>query len=503
MGHRHLRGVGIGLAGLALVVGGACTSEEPRKPATFCTAAEAAAASCNNPSKCDKALASACTDLEKVLVPATIVAAQQCLVSGNCGTQTCVSRAQRAVVPSEAHRDLAQRFCRNCAPQVTDCENQFYARKGELPGGLVLPFSESIADAVKERCTADRDNCRFTFATCASETIAREVRGAVDSNVAECVIGSARQDEEDEEPGDRDGGSDPGPGPNPNPGTECTAENCSTGCCRDDKCEQGTTDTACGTGGAACQACTGSQKCGTGKCEDKCGPDNCDGCCDGDTCVPGTAADRCGEQGAACSACATNGPGFVCTDKKCVDPSCQATCLTGCCTAAGCQPGTAVSACGSGGSACIACGYGRMCDANKACAFDPSSLWDFNIGFASIPEKNNAGAAWDVNGGLADPYLVAFSGVGVNSHTGKTDVHDDTHLPFWDDLPLKGIKASELLQNLSVEVWDDDVQFDDLIGGCKLPITQAMFDDLLHSYTCPATTTTVAVELFFRIRRPL
>jgi hypothetical protein len=450
-------------------------------------------------------MATACTELEAVLDPAALVAAQQCLESGNCGTQTCVARAQRALVPSDAHRALADRFCSQCAPQVSDCAQQFYKKSGGLPGVLVLPFIDTIATAVKDTCTADADTCRSTFSLCASQTIAGEVRAKLESNVAECIIGSAQYDEDDEVPGEQnpEAGSTPVPTPgNPNPSATCKPETC-TGCCRDDKCEPGTAEAACGAGGGACSTCTGSQMCGTGKCEDKCSPANCNGCCDGDVCVPGNTADRCGAQGAACTACATVGPKFACTESKCVDPGCQATCMTGCCTAAGCQPGTLPTACGTGGGACSGCAYGRACGAAKACTFDPNSLWDFNIGFASIPAKNKSGGSWDALGGFADPYLIAFSGVGAASHTGKTVVHSDTHLPFWEDLPLKGIKASELLTNLTVEIWDSDLSVDDLIGGCKLPITAAFFDGTLHSYVCQGTTTTVPVELFFRIRQPL
>jgi hypothetical protein len=46
----------------------------------------------------------------------------------------------------------------------------------------------------------------------------------------------------------------------------CDAQSCATGCCRAGKCLEGTSDFACGTGGAVCLDCTGSgQSCGAQK----------------------------------------------------------------------------------------------------------------------------------------------------------------------------------------------------------------------------------------------
>jgi len=218
--------------------------------------------------------------------------------------------------------------------------------------------------------------------------------------------------------------------------------------------------------------------------------------------VPGTTTDRCGADGAACTSCAAQGASFVCSNQTCIDASCQATCVNGCCTAAGCQPGTTASACGFGGEACIDCGYGRTCGAARSCVIDPNALWDFYVSFASVPDKDKSGQSWDILGGAPDPYLVAFSSLGGVSHTGTTTVQQDTTVPFWAEVPLEGIKAAELMNNLSFEIWDADVDFDDLIGGCKLPITPAMFDGSLQSYVCPETASHVSVELFFRIRPP-
>ncbi|MDF2696795.1 MAG: putative lipoprotein, partial [Labilithrix sp.] len=44
--------------------------------------------------------------------------------------------------------------------------------------------------------------------------------------------------------------------------------------------------------------------------------------------------------------------------------------------------------------------------------------------------------------------------------------------------------------------------YDDLVGGCSLPLTPALFDGSLQSHVCAATASNVSVELFYRIRQP-
>lgn len=478
------------LAAVGMIVGVACTSDPEPGPPSFCGAARAASATCKEPTDCDRALTTGCASLDKALSPAALTAAQDCLESGICGPASCLGRAQRAGAPSKEHRELAASYCTFCAPDVEDCEDRFYARKSKLPGALVLPYSGAVAAAVNEDCTADRDGCRSGFATCAAETVARVVAETLEPGLADCVVGAIRHEE----------GGATGPGGGPVVAT-CTPANCD-GCCRDDKCESGTIEASCGEGAAACETCSGAQRCTAGRCKEPCGPNTCQGCCDGDTCLPGNATEKCGGEGGACGSCADEGASFVCSNQTCIDGSCRATCVNGCCTAAGCQPGNAASACGTGGEACIDCGYGRTCSAAKTCAIDPNALWDFYVSFAVIPDKNASGGSWDVLGGAPDPYLIAYSSLGASSHTGQTTVQTDTTVPFWAEVPLKGIRAAELLNNLSFELWDDDYDFDDFIGGCKIPLTPAVFDGSLQTHVCPATTSTVSVELWFRIQKP-
>ena len=316
----------VALASVGIVIGlVGCTSDAASQPATFCGAASST--KCKEPSACDTAIGAGCSGLDEVVGASTLKAAQDCLESGVCGMASCLSRAQKSAAPTKAHRELAESFCAFCAPDVENCESQFYARKARLPGALVLPYSAEIARAVNDECTGDRDACRSKFATCATETIARIVGETLDGELADCVVSGFRNDES---------GSLPGGGPEV---TSCTPANCD-GCCRDDKCEKGTSENACGEGAAACETCSGAQKCTAGKCKEPCGPNNCKGCCDGDTCVSGTVTETCGADGASCTSCTTQGASFVCSNQTCIDGSCQATCVNGCSTAAGCQART-------------------------------------------------------------------------------------------------------------------------------------------------------------------
>jgi hypothetical protein len=147
---------------------------------------------------------------------------------------------------------------------------------------------------------------------------------------------------------------------------DCDVDTCPNGCCdADGQCLAGHVGSACGTGGDSCVACTGTASCGGGGVAQKCGTcnaSNCpNGCCSAAGCQVGTATAACGAGGQTCVACGgsdTCGGGG--SSKKC--GSCDASsCPTGCCTAAGCQAGTASSACGSGGNACGVCKLPETC----------------------------------------------------------------------------------------------------------------------------------------------
>jgi hypothetical protein len=468
--------VSTGLAGCG-------SSSAPAGPKDFCGDAKATGAACKDPTACDTQLEGACAELPKALSPATMTAAQDCLESGICGVSACVSRSLIGTTPTAAHAKLAADFCQFCAPSLTDCVASFYKRGGKAAGLVVLPYSEAVVSAVDDACTGS-SGCQAKFHECAAGIIADRVGAALDAATADCVVSGFTNS---------DSTAPVGPDGKPQVVT-CTPANCN-GCCRDDKCESGDSTAACGVGAKACELCSGTANCVAGACKEPCGPNTCAGCCDGDTCLLGAAKDKCGDKGGACNACAG---AFVCSNHTCIDGSCQATCKNGCCSATGCQPGNVAKACGTSGEACVDCGVGRTCTA-AACVLDRTSLWDVYISFAVLPDKDKTGASWDTLNGAPDPYLDVYTSEGTSSHSGETTVITDSTVPFWAETPVKGVKASELLNNTSIEIWDSDPTFDDYVGGCQLPLTPAIFDGSLQSHVCPATASGVEVKVYFRI----
>lgn len=482
---RTLGAILLFLSPFSLVSVGGCSSDPaPEAAKDFCGVAASSSTKCKDPLACDTQLASDCASLDKALSTSTVSAAKDCLESGICGVASCVSRAQKGSTATAAHKKLAEDFCMFCAPTLQDCNANFYKRGAKAAGLAVLPYSEAVAKAVDDECTG-QDGCQAKFTTCAQGVIARTLADKVDPATADCIVQGFGSDST---------AAAVGPDGRPQEVT-CTPANCQ-GCCRDDKCEKGDTSDACGVGAKGCETCSATSKCTAGACKEPCGPNTCKGCCNGDACELGTAKDTCGDKGEACDKCAG---AFVCSNHTCIDGSCQATCTNGCCSATGCQPGTGAAACGTGGEACINCGVGRTCTA-AACQLDRTSLWDVYISFAVLPEKSHSGYSWDALAGLPDPYVNVFTSEGASTHSGATTVVNDTLYPFWAETPVKGVKASELLANTSIEIWDyDTLDPNDFIGGCALPLTPAVFDGSLQDYTCPATASTVSVKIYYRI----
>ena len=156
----------------------------------------------------------------------------------------------------------------------------------------------------------------------------------------------------------------------------CTAKSCPDGCCDEaDTCHPGTSDAMCGVGGDGCQSCSDvgftcvDQSCTipvSAFCQ-------CDyGCCDAlNRCQPGSANAQCGTGGDACSDCTADGLqciGQGCVDKTDVSVCDVETCPTGCCDLFGaCQQGIANTMCGGFGADCQDClQRGELCS-NQQC----------------------------------------------------------------------------------------------------------------------------------------
>jgi hypothetical protein len=155
----------------------------------------------------------------------------------------------------------------------------------------------------------------------------------------------------------------------------CTPQNCAPGCCDTlGVCEGGDQDDACGIGGASCVDCRPAGQCSsTQRCATPLPACSCPaGCCDANNqCQPGASNTECGDFGSACTDCTATGA--QCSGQECVaglDAGVcnQQSCPSGCCDEYGvCQQGITSSNCGIAGAACQSClAYGFVCS-NQAC----------------------------------------------------------------------------------------------------------------------------------------
>lgn len=96
----------------------------------------------------------------------------------------------------------------------------------------------------------------------------------------------------------------------------CSPSNC-FGCCAGASCVEGNSSLYCGTGGSSCQTCSKDERCVQGTCtKNACDANSCpSGCCDvSSTCQNGTTGTACGTGGMKCTVCTK---GQSCVDAKC------------------------------------------------------------------------------------------------------------------------------------------------------------------------------------------
>ena len=194
----------------------------------------------------------------------------------------------------------------------------------------------------------------------------------------------------------------------------------------------------------------------------------------------------CGESTGNAGACAVDGKSeLVCTNgvftkrNDCVtcdvtatnQISCMKPCgpsnCAGCCFNGACQAGTAASACGKAGGACFACTGNGICKTDQTCGVDPNSRWKIQPVSATLPEKNGAGEAWDVPGGLPDPFVALFCPGTQTVSTTVTPTVADTLTASWSTTSGTGciMTASALMTaGFKAQVMDEDISSHDVVA---------------------------------------
>jgi hypothetical protein len=202
-----------------------------------------------------------------------------------------------------------------------------------------------------------------------------------------------------------------------------------------------------------------------------CDPSSCDGCCQGNTCVSGSDDTACGSGGEACQSCS----GGACQDGTCQALACADTC-DGCCAGEVCQPGGAADACGAGGAECAACPVDFICEAG-GCVVDPTSRWDVFALRGSVFEDVIGGGSWDPIGGLPDPFVEMATEDSPDRFTGASASIDDTLGPVWDQVVLGNVTARALTSfGIDATILDDDaVGGSDSMGGCRIGVDPSAF----------------------------
>jgi hypothetical protein len=484
----------------ALVVGTlvACATVDeeaaPSSGAGFCDALAASYSKCTGSSgpsaSCAASLGADCAKLAGILNAAVLDGATTCVQQNACGSDPlgCLGKALGKAEVTAAQTKLATDYCESCSVAGGEaCKTAFFGA-ASVPGlaFALLPFGDAPLEAIDSACTSNalgKTACQAAFSSCLTATTTKFLATSISVDSGKCLIDGIKD-------GVANIGKDGSTGADGSVVGDCT--DCA-GCCADGVCQKGDTAAACGASGAACETCQGTAACTAGKCATTCGPDNCAGCClpDGTCSVAGSKAE-CGTGGDACIACAGT---KTCDKGACIDPSCKATCTAGCCSGSGCQAGNTPTACGSGGNACSVCGSGQTCTAG-VCTLSGTATFDFLAVGARLPAKNKTNGDWDGFGGLPDPFVKATSGAAA----GTSPKQSDTLTPVWNATLLTSLTSNALKASLHVDVSDADVAFDDVVGGCDVPLTNASFDGALHTVNCAASTTGVAFALDYRLK---
>lgn len=193
------------------------------------------------------------------------------------------------------------------------------------------------------------------------------------------------------------------------------------------------------------------------------------GCCQGNECKGGSSTSACGTNGQACETCVN--------DQQCVNGTCNSatTCnaanCNGCCKSGVCQAGTSDSQCGSGGKVCSVCKWYQYCSAKK-CSFDPSSLWFVDIVEVTLEQTSYK---WDVGSAEeSKPDLFVEFSTGSVSHTTATVWNSYTAV-YNEYMFL--VPASDLMTEIHYVVKDRDTVFHDTVCDITEVIYQSEIEN--------------------------
>lgn len=243
-------------------------------------------------------------------------------------------------------------------------------------------------------------------------------------------------------------------------------DNCSNSDCHEECVATGNMTGHCD--GDRCSCDPFPPSCDNGACNSNCvASGNESGHCDGDTCLCVPSIPACDDETCNSGCIAGGNASGHCEDDRCVCvPSasgCEASACNAQCVGAGYSSGHC------DGDACICaweCSTNFDCDAVSICVSGHCTLAygrDYRLtmyGATGIPEEAWGGGAWDVPGGLPDPFLV-FIVVGVASHT--TATVNDTLAPIWSQYADIRINESTRVR---WELWDADLtEHDPIIGA--------------------------------------
>ena len=237
----------------------------------------------------------------------------------------------------------------------------------------------------------------------------------------------------------------------PSSGESCST--CSVDCgscasCGDGVCDPGT--------GESCMSC----QVDCGPCAPTCGNGTCDG---GESCTscPGD-----------CGSCMT---------------TCDATTCGGCCDGDACLSGNSPAGCGSGGNVCMVCDSAFTCSAG-ACVVDGASRWNVVLEQLSVSDQNAAGAAWDGFGGAPDPYVLVRIGSETATPSRSGSGSDTFSVRFTGGAVASNVRADSILTHIDFTVMDEDATSDDVVGRCRVSMTDAAFNEATQTMNCPRDT---------------